>query len=152
MTTPATTDLCDAHEDRLDAGRLRVLAPGLRHFGRARRFCGRAVTLKLFEDNSFVRTALEAPGNGAVLVVDGGGSMRCALVGGNLGVLAEKNGLRILDAFGIEQGQVVRRWPNLLASTAVFKFDRRSAARGRPSQHLSSSTPDGSSLIHPPVR
>ena len=39
-------------------------------------------------------------------------------------VLAEKNGLRILDAFGIEQGQVVRRWPNLLASTAVFKFDR----------------------------
>lgn len=92
MTTPATTDLCDAHEDRLDAGRLRVLAPGLRHFGRARRFCGRAVTLKLFEDNSLVRIALEAPGNGAVLVVDGGGSMRCALVGGNLGVLAEKNG------------------------------------------------------------
>jgi methionine biosynthesis protein MetW len=39
-------------------------------------------------------------------------------------VLAEKNGLRLLDAFGIEQGQVVRRWPNLLASTAVFKFDR----------------------------
>jgi methionine biosynthesis protein MetW len=39
-------------------------------------------------------------------------------------VLAEKNGLRILDAFGIEQGQEVRHWPNLLASTAVFKFDR----------------------------
>jgi methionine biosynthesis protein MetW len=39
-------------------------------------------------------------------------------------VLAKKNGLRILDAFGIEQGEVVRRWPNLMASTAVFKFDR----------------------------
>jgi methionine biosynthesis protein MetW len=39
-------------------------------------------------------------------------------------VLARKNGLRILDAFGIEQGEVVRRWPNLMASTAVFKFDR----------------------------
>ena len=39
-------------------------------------------------------------------------------------VLAGKNGFRILDAFGIEQGQEVRRWPNLLASTAVFKFDR----------------------------
>ena len=39
-------------------------------------------------------------------------------------VLARKNGLRILDAFGIEQGRTVRRWPNLLASVAVFKFDR----------------------------
>jgi methionine biosynthesis protein MetW len=39
-------------------------------------------------------------------------------------VLAGKNGLRVLDAFGIDQGEVVRRWPNLLASTAVFKFDR----------------------------
>ncbi len=39
-------------------------------------------------------------------------------------VLARKNGLRILDAFGIERGQTVRRWPNLLASVAVFKFDR----------------------------
>ena len=39
-------------------------------------------------------------------------------------VLARKDGLRILDAFGIERGQAVRRWPNLLASVAVFKFDR----------------------------
>ncbi|HRP30011.1 MAG TPA: methionine biosynthesis protein MetW [Burkholderiaceae bacterium] len=39
-------------------------------------------------------------------------------------VLARKNGLRVLDAFGIEQGQAVRHWPNLLASVAVFKFDR----------------------------
>jgi len=39
-------------------------------------------------------------------------------------VLARRDGLRILDAFGIERGEVVRRWPNLLASVAVFKFDR----------------------------
>lgn len=39
-------------------------------------------------------------------------------------VLARKNGLRVLDAFGIEHGRTVRRWPNLLASVAVFKFDR----------------------------
>jgi regulator of ribonuclease activity A len=50
------------------------------------------VTLKVFEDNSMVRATLETPGAGRVLVVDGGGSMRCALVGGMLGVLAEKNG------------------------------------------------------------
>jgi methionine biosynthesis protein MetW len=42
-------------------------------------------------------------------------------------VLAEKNGLRVLDAFGMEEGEVVRRWPNLMASTAVFKFERPTA-------------------------
>jgi methionine biosynthesis protein MetW len=39
-------------------------------------------------------------------------------------VLARKDGLRILDAFGIQGGEVVRRWPNLMASVAVFKFER----------------------------
>lgn len=39
-------------------------------------------------------------------------------------VLARKDGLRILDSFGIQDGEVVRRWPNLLASVAVFKFER----------------------------
>jgi methionine biosynthesis protein MetW len=39
-------------------------------------------------------------------------------------VLARKDGLRILDAFGIQDGDVVRRWPNLMASVAVFKFER----------------------------
>ncbi|RKN92270.1 ribonuclease E activity regulator RraA [Burkholderia mallei] len=76
----ATTDLCDAHEDRLAAGTLRVLEPVFRPFGGVRRFAGPAATLKLFEDNSLVRTALEQDGAGRVLV------------GGNLGKLAEKNG------------------------------------------------------------
>jgi methionine biosynthesis protein MetW len=39
-------------------------------------------------------------------------------------VLARRDGLRILDAFGVERGAAVRRWPNLLASVAVFKFER----------------------------
>jgi methionine biosynthesis protein MetW len=39
-------------------------------------------------------------------------------------VLARKDGLRILDSFGIQSGAVVRRWPNLRASVAVFKFER----------------------------
>ena len=39
-------------------------------------------------------------------------------------VLARKDGLRILDSFGIQDGEAVRRWPNLLASVAVFKFER----------------------------
>ncbi len=89
--TFATTDLCDAHEDKLAAGTLRVLEPALRAYGGTARFAGPAATLKLFEDNTLVRAALEQDGAGRVLVVDGGGSMRCALVGGNLGALAEKN-------------------------------------------------------------
>jgi regulator of ribonuclease activity A len=89
--TFATTDLCDAHEDQLAAGTLRALEPVFLAFGGAPAFSGPAVTLKLFEDNALVRATLEEPGDGRVLVVDGGGSLRCALVGGNIARLAEKN-------------------------------------------------------------
>lgn len=93
MTTAfATTDLCDAHEDRLRDGRLQVPHPPWISLGKMPRFCGRAVTLRVPEDNSLVRTALEQPGEGRVLVIDGGASLRCALVGGNLAALGERNG------------------------------------------------------------
>jgi regulator of ribonuclease activity A len=90
--TFATCDICDANEDKIAAGTLAVLPPIFHSFGKNIAFAGQAATLKLFEDNVLVRSTLETPGNGRVLVVDGGGSMRCALVGGNLGVLAQKNG------------------------------------------------------------
>ena len=82
-----TTDLCDEHSDHL-----RVVAPMFKRFGGHARFSGQVVTLKLFEDNSLVRDTLAKPGEGRVLVVDGGGSLRCALVGGMLGELAVNNG------------------------------------------------------------
>lgn len=88
----ATTDLCDAHEDRLRDGRLQVAAPPWIALGAVARFAGPAVTLRVVNDNSLVRAALEQPGAGRVLVVDGGASLFCALVGGNLGKLGEKNG------------------------------------------------------------
>ncbi|TAM01066.1 MAG: RraA family protein [Paraburkholderia sp.] len=88
----ATADLCDAHEDRLAAGTLHVLDPVFRRFGRLPSFSGPALTLKVFEDNSLVRATLETPGEGRVLVIDGGGSLRCALVGGKLGELVQNNG------------------------------------------------------------
>lgn len=90
--TFATTDLCDDHPQLLDNGCLSVLPPVFQPFGKLRKFCGRATTLKVFEDNALVRATLEAPGNGNVLVIDGGASMRRALVGGQLGVLAQNNG------------------------------------------------------------
>lgn len=86
-----TTDLCDANENLIAQGVLRVVEPMFQSWGKRAAFSGQAHTLKVFEDNTLVRAALEKGGSGKVLVVDGGGSKRCALVGGNLGVLAEKN-------------------------------------------------------------
>ncbi len=82
----ATTDLSDAHPEA------QVCDPEFGDFGGNLAFHGVIKTLKVFEDNTLVRTILETPGEGRVLVIDGGGSLRCALVGGNLGVLAVKNG------------------------------------------------------------
>jgi regulator of ribonuclease activity A len=96
----ATCDLCDANEDKFAAGSLHALPPIFRMFGKAIRFAGPARTLKVFEDNALVRATLETPGDGSVLVVDGGGSLRCALVGGNLGQLAEKNGWAGIIVYG----------------------------------------------------
>ncbi|HTT09039.1 MAG TPA: ribonuclease E activity regulator RraA [Gammaproteobacteria bacterium] len=84
FTTP---DLYDAHEKEV-----RVAEPLFRDYGGAACFHGPAATVKVFEDNSLVRAALEEPGKGRVLVVDGGGSLRCALVGDQLALLAKKNG------------------------------------------------------------
>jgi regulator of ribonuclease activity A len=98
--TFATTDICDAHEDLITKGQLRVCAPVFKPYGGLTRFNGTAVTLKVFEDNTWVRTLLDEPGQGRVLVIDGGGSTRCALVGGNLGVLAEKNNWAGIVVFG----------------------------------------------------
>lgn len=88
----STADLCDLHEPELRSGRLRVMAPMLRQYGGRASFSGRIVTLRLFEDNSFVRPALEQPGQGQVLVIDGGGSLQRALVGDQLAMLAVRNG------------------------------------------------------------
>ncbi len=95
-----TTDICDANEDKIAAGTLRVVEPMFQSWGTKAQFMGQAHTLKVFEDNSLVRSALEKDGQGKVLVVDGGGSMRCALVGGNLGMLAEKNNWAGIVVYG----------------------------------------------------
>jgi len=93
-SSPATSDLCDAYGDRV-----RVVAL-LRDFGARKSFCGTVVTLKVFEDNALVRAALEEPGHGKVLVVDAGGSLRCALIGDQMAALAQQNGWEGIVLFG----------------------------------------------------
>jgi regulator of ribonuclease activity A len=91
-TTPiATCDLCDLHKAD-GSGAFRVLPPVFQDYGGIGAFAGPVVTVKCFEDNTPVKAAVESPGLGRVLVVDGGGSLRRALIGGNLAAAAANNG------------------------------------------------------------
>jgi regulator of ribonuclease activity A len=85
--TFTTPDVCD---DFLD--QLQVLEPLFTEFGGKEKFYGEIVTIKCFEDNSLVKQTLGTAGHGKVLVVDGGGSLRCALLGDLLGAMAVQNG------------------------------------------------------------
>lgn len=82
----ATADLYDEHGDDVQ-----VALPMFRDYGNTLRFHGRISTLKVHEDNTLVRSALEEEGEGRVLVVDGGGSLRCALLGDMLAKLGQDN-------------------------------------------------------------
>ncbi len=86
----ATCDLCDPFRD--DPTALRVLPPRWVDYGGVPRFAGPVATVQCVEDNVLVKALLDSPGQGRVLVVDGGGSLRTALVGGNLAAAAAKNG------------------------------------------------------------
>jgi regulator of ribonuclease activity A len=91
-TMPVSTcDLCDANKSAIGMTFF-VLPPVFREYGGTSAFAGTVATVKCFEDNSLVKAALDEPGNGRVLVVDGGGSLRRALVGGNVAAAAAKNG------------------------------------------------------------
>ena len=82
-----TADLCDAFP-----GLVQVAQPLFRVYGGLEKFAGPIETVRVHEDNTLVRETLETPGRGRVLVVDGGGSLKCALVGGRLAGLAQSNG------------------------------------------------------------
>jgi regulator of ribonuclease activity A len=92
FTTP---DLCDDHPDAV-----RVLEPQLRTFGGREAFSGPAVTVRCHEDNSRVKDLVGTPGEGRVIVVDGGGSVRKALLGDVLAQKASDNGWAGLVIFG----------------------------------------------------
>jgi regulator of ribonuclease activity A len=92
--SPATTDVSDAHPEA------QVCEPVFQIFGGRVSFSGPITTLKVFEDNTLVKQAVESPGEGRVLVVDGGGSTRCGLVGGNLAVSAASNGWAGIVVYG----------------------------------------------------
>lgn len=90
-----TCDLCDDYPDDV-----RVCEPLFATFGGRDTFGGEVVTVKCHEDNSRVKETLATPGKGKVLVVDGGGSLRCALLGDMIGESAVKNGWEGVIVYG----------------------------------------------------
>ncbi|WP_291990463.1 ribonuclease E activity regulator RraA [Candidatus Accumulibacter sp. ACC007] len=86
-----TADLLDDNESKVHDESVRVVTPMFNPYGGQSTFSGEIVTLKVFEDNSLVRAALAEDGEGKVLIIDGGGSLRCALVGDQLAILAHQN-------------------------------------------------------------
>jgi regulator of ribonuclease activity A len=87
VVMPSTADLCDQRPDDVS-----VAEPLLPSFGGIAAFAGKISTVRVHEDNVLVRSALEEPGEGRVLVVDGRGSLRCALLGDQIAALAASNG------------------------------------------------------------
>ena len=120
----ATADLYDRHEREA-----RVVLPGLRRFGARRRFAGPVSTVKVHEDNSLVRAVLEEPGAGRVLVVDGGGSLRCALMGDMLAGLGRDNGWAGAVVYGcIRDGAAINGMD--FGIHALATIPRKSVKRG----------------------
>lgn len=96
-----TADLCDRFSEQ---DNFQIAEPIFRLFGNKRQFCGQIATLKVFEDNSLVLTTLEQKVMDRVLVIDGGGSRRCALLGDTLAALAVENGWQGIIVYGCIRG------------------------------------------------
>ena len=90
-----TPDLCDENPETVSA-----VAPIFNNYGGKRAFGGEIVTVRCFEDNTVVKAQAAEDGAGKVMVVDGGGSMRCALVGDMIAANAMKNGWLGLIIYG----------------------------------------------------
>ncbi len=90
-----TSALCDIYLDQVD-----VLEPMFSNFGGRSSFSGKITTLKCFEDNALIRSVLEQDGLGRVLLIDGGGSLRKALIDAEIALLAEENEWEGLVVYG----------------------------------------------------
>lgn len=119
-----TADLLDLHPETS------VLDHGLRPFGGGGRMAGPVLIVQAPADNTHVRAALETPGEGRVLVVDGEGVMSCALVGDNLASLALENGWAGIVINGcIRDSAIIASMP--VAVWALGTSPRRSDKKDR---------------------
>jgi len=130
MTSIVTPDICDAYPE------VAVCDPIFANVGGIEAFCGPIRTVKCFEDNSLVKQAVNEPCDGAILVVDAGGSMRCAMLGDMLAEQAAGNGWAGVILYGCV------RDVDILAETelgiqAIGAHPRKSEKRGEGSRDIS---------------
>lgn len=107
--TFTTADLCDAHSHE---EHFQIAEPIFKPYGANLTFCGQITTVKVFEDNVLVKKILEEKVENRVLVIDGGGSHRCALVGDNLAKTAADNGWQGIIVYGcIRDSALINQLP-----------------------------------------
>jgi regulator of ribonuclease activity A len=124
METLKTTDLCDEH-----GSKARVLVVPFRDFGGKSTFAGVACTVKCFEDNSKIKELSSENGDGKILVVDGGASYRCALVGDIIGMDLVNNGWQGIVIHGcVRDSADLKKMP--IAVKALGVSPRKSTRRG----------------------
>ena len=119
----STADLSDENPEAL------VCGLQLRQFGGLSEFSGLISTVRCSDDNVLLRKQIEGPGSGRVLVVDGGGSLRSALIGDLIAGIAAANGWVgfVLNA-GVRDAAVLRHMP--IGIKALGSVPRRSAKEG----------------------
>lgn len=130
MAPTKTADLYDRYEDQV-----RVCEPVFRDFGGRRAFYGQAVTAKCFEDNTQIKSILGEPGEGRVLVVDAGGSHRCAMLGDLIAASAVKNGWSGVLLFGCVRDTEALASMDL-GIKALAAIPRKSVRRGEGQRDL----------------
>ena len=129
-TPIATADLCDDHADQLQIAR-----PEFKAFGGRRQFGGRIHTVQVFQDNVLVRRQLEKTVTDAVLVIDGGGSLECALVGDILAGMACQNGWQGIVVNGcIRDAAAIAKLP--IGIRALNTHPLKSGKRGTGQENL----------------
>ncbi len=125
-----TADLWDAHHAELE-----VVQGQFHHFGAKKSFGGPIATVWVFEDNALVGKAAAEPGNGHVMIIDGGGSLKTALMGDNLAKKALENGWAGAIINGaIRDARDLAKIPFPVAALATTP--RRSAKIGSGRRHL----------------
>ncbi|MGR9114483.1 MAG: ribonuclease E activity regulator RraA [Gammaproteobacteria bacterium] len=131
--TFTTADLCDAHSDK---DHVQIAEPIFRKYGGHVAFSGQITTLKVFEDNALVRSTLSEKVQNRVLVIDGGGSHRCALLGDNLARLALDNGWQGIIVYGcIRDASIISTLPigvRALHTHPLKSFKKGHGERGVP--------------------
>ena len=117
-------DMCDENKSSLPS-QFNALAAIYKNFAAKSQFAGPVVTVKCYEDNTQVKAMVESPGDGRVLVVDGAGSLKRALLGGNLGLAAAQNGWLDGDKAMMEMLLSIRR----AGAKIILTYFAKDAAR-----------------------